>query len=239
MKIVIFISFVLCFSACAKMDSDTEIVGSFANSLCGYEGTITYADGRPVKDYPVLFYVGHPGATIDSATSAIKSERGLASGRTDEKGQFKLLTANRNVGTGVNSGLALLGGLKFANFDYFQSGITVNGLFQEHGSAPSAYGVVQKINVKLHEVSKLHIDSKNIKMDYDFITITGAYTSPVTGYEVAMQFSTGNRVWSYVYNSKPNVPINLTVYFTKDGKQIGSRNVRILMDKKDNYLEMN
>jgi hypothetical protein len=242
MKIIIFISFVLCFSACTKMDSDTEVVGGFANALCGYEGTISYADGRPAKGYPMQMYVGHPYATIDSATGAIKSDFGLSNltvnQKSDDKGQFKLLTANKNVNTTVPSGCTPLGGLKFSNFEYFEPALTVNNQSQEHMSVPSVFGQIQKIDVKLHEVSKLHMDSKNIKIDYDNIKIECKYTSPTTGKELNIFHYTDSRVWYLVQKTKPNVPINLTVEFFKSGKPIDTRNVRMAMDKKDNYLEI-
>ncbi len=246
MKIIMPIGFccLLSLLACTKMDKDTEVVGSFANALCGYEGTITYADGRPAKNYPLQLFVGHSDATIDSATGTIKGSSWLnnfvVNGKTDENGQYKILTANKNINTTQQSGLAFLGRLKFSNYEYFQPEFSINNIPQEYFySSTSSYGQIQKINAKLYELNMLHINSKNIKLDYDDIQITGKSFSPITGKEAPITVHAGARVWYSIHHSKPNIPIDLTISFYKNAQFIATRTVRMAMDKKDNYLEIN
>jgi hypothetical protein len=236
---------------CTKTSDGIEKVGTFQDATSGFEGTITYADGRPAIGCPVRMAVGATGnsVTVDLTTGAISPINAPNTYQkdtvTNKNGQYRFVEVNKNlpfkygyfaVSAWINPKLI---------FNYFEKEYTVDGKLQDNTiqvNTEFAFGKIKKIDVKLYEAVLLHLDSRGISIDYDHVEFSGKWFSAITG--KATDFSQGydapplTRSSSIIFTSKPNVPINLTAQFSKNKTIVATRTLTIPMNLLDNYIEI-
>jgi hypothetical protein len=254
MKNVFFmaLSLVLTFTACNKANDGIEVIGNFGDALTGFEGTITYADGRPAKGYPVRMQIGIAGTMATfSSTGAILGVSGepnsfLSDTLTDENGRYKITSTVKKlpIGFGFCAGLGFGVG---SGFEHFQTEYIVDNNGNPQNPLQNnfnfvEYGKIKKIDVKLYESSILFLDSRQIEMNYDRAEFILNKFSPISGEEVALKQGfdlppTGGAYFIMVL-SKPKIPINLTVKLYKNNQVFETRTMRILMTKKENYMDI-